>query len=91
MAVVSYNSDFTKFEKSVDGHEVYADTRLSDDVLVIQYVYAAPALRGSGAASQFMEELMAIVEERGWQVRPVCGYAAQWLGRNSAYDYLLAQ
>ncbi len=87
---LSFNAKDNRFEQTVDGHEVYANTHRKGDVLYIDYVYAAPELRGKGAAGAFMKELMAQARSEGLKVTPICGYAAGWLRQHSEYKDLLA-
>lgn len=87
---ITYNEKEGRYEKDHDGHTVYANTHMKDDVLFIDYVYAPPELRGQGAASAFMKDLMALVREKGWKARPICGFAAGWLAKHSEYDDLRA-
>ena len=52
------------------------------DVLVIDHVEAAPALRGTGAAGRLMGELVKVAQAEKRTILPRCGYAAGWLRRN---------
>ena len=72
-----------RYEQLFEGGAVYARTRLKDNILYIDYVEAAPALRGSGAAGMFMRNLMGLVRQNGWKAEPICGYAASWIRRHS--------
>jgi predicted GNAT family acetyltransferase len=58
-------------------------------VLVIPYVEAPPALRGTGAASQLMAGVMEIARTEGLKVRPLCSYASVWMHRHREYHDLL--
>ena len=79
-----------RFELAHDGALAYADYRLEGDVLVITYVHADPALRGTGAAGRLMEGVLARARARGLKVRPVCGYAAAHMRRRREHADLLA-
>lgn len=84
------NKKAGRFEKMVSGHLIYANTRLKDDVLFIDYVFAPPELRGTGEAGIFMQEMMDLAKQKGYRVTPVCGYAAAWLRKhNDAYADLI--
>ncbi len=85
MIDLHYNKAESRYEKDFDGHSVYATTREVDGVLYIDYVFAPPELRGSGAAGQFMEALMAEVKNKGFKAKPICGYAVSWLRRHDEY------
>lgn len=82
MGQIAFNAAQSRYEKDVDGHIVYANTRNKDGVVYIDYVYAPPELRGKGAAGDFMADLMDIVRAENLKAKPVCGYAASWLRRH---------
>lgn len=86
MSMISFNKDLNRYEQTVGDHELYANVRREDGTLFIDYVYAAPALRGKGASSTFMKELMDIARQEKLKVVPVCGYAASWILRHPEYQ-----
>lgn len=84
---ITYNAVLSRYEMDVNGETVFANVRKTGDTLYIDYVEAPPALRGTGAAGQFMQELMMRLAEENsadgkLQVIPICGYAASWMERN---------
>lgn len=85
---ITFNEKDSRYEQSHDGHVVYANTHKKEDTLYIDYVYAPPELRGKGAASAFMRDLMALVRAEDMKAIPICGFAATWLGRHPEYDDL---
>ncbi len=64
---------------------VYANYRLEQNILTIDYVFAPPELRGTGAASRLMGHIMDIAKTEGYNVQPFCGYARSWLERHNEY------
>lgn len=86
---VTYNEDEKRYEMAVGDHVVYANVRRQQGTLYIDYVYAPPELRGTGAAGQFMEKLMDVVRAENMKAVPICGYAASWLQRHSGYQDLV--
>jgi len=89
MAAVVDNAAHRRFELEEDGHLAFADYRREDDRLVIPYVEAAPALRGSGAAGRLMEGVLAVAREEGRRVVPLCSYAAAYFRRHAEHHVLL--
>ena len=71
----------SRFELRAQGRLAYADYRAEGGVLAIPYVYADPALRGSGAAGEVMEAVLAHACAQGLKVRPICPYAAAYIRR----------
>lgn len=76
------NKKAGRFEKSVSGHMIYANTRLKDGVLFIDYVFAPSELRGTGESGIFMQELIEIAREKDYKVKPVCGFASGWMRKH---------
>jgi len=78
-----------RFELEVDGQIVFADYRRENGVLVIRYVEAPPALRGTGASGRLMRGMMDRARGEGLRVVPLCGYAASWIRAHKEYADLL--
>lgn len=86
---ISYNAGNGQYLRVIDGHSVIARTHINGQTVYIDYVEAAPALRGSGAAGAFMEDLTAKIAADGHKIYPVCGYAASWYRRHPEHSALL--
>jgi predicted GNAT family acetyltransferase len=86
---VTYNVADKRYEMPFGHLMVYADVRKDTNRLYIDYVFAPPELRGTGAAGQFMTKLMDVVRIENLKVVPICGYAASWLQRHSDYHDLV--
>jgi predicted GNAT family acetyltransferase len=82
MAELYDNIADSRYELSVGAHTVFARYERRNGVLVLLWVEAPPALRGTGAADTLMALIAAEARERGWRLQPVCSYAAAWLRRN---------
>lgn len=65
---------------------VFADYAVQGSTRVILHVEADPALRGSGAAGQFMQSLAQHARAEGLKLAPRCSYAVAWLKRHPEYD-----
>ncbi|HET6969913.1 MAG TPA: GNAT family N-acetyltransferase [Phenylobacterium sp.] len=78
-----------RYEMEEQGLTSYADYRRSGERLYIDYVYAPPALRGTGASSRLMTALSADAREKGLKITPICGYAAAWLRRSKEFGDLV--
>lgn len=89
MTQVTDNTAAGRYEMLEADELSYADYRLQGDRLIIDYVYAPPALRGTGAAGRLMEGVVADVRARKLKITPLCGYAAAWLRRHPATADLL--
>ncbi|BEV11714.1 N-acetyltransferase [Asticcacaulis sp. DW145] len=89
MSQITDNATESRFELTRDGHTAYADYHLNGEVLNIDYVFAPPELRGTGAAGDLMKGITAHARATGLKVHPICGYAAAWLKRSSVSQDLL--
>jgi predicted GNAT family acetyltransferase len=87
---VTYNVAEARYEMQCGHLMVYANVRKDAKTLYVDYVFAPPELRGTGAAGQFMMKLMDVVRTEKLKVVPVCGYAASWLRRHSNYHDLVS-
>jgi uncharacterized protein len=87
---VTDNQERSRYELHVGGETVFAMYRRQGTTLVIPYVEAPPALRGSGAAGRLMRGVMEIARAEGLKVVPLCGYASSWIRRHGEYRDLLA-
>ncbi len=72
-----------RHELTIDNETAYADYRMEGETMYIDFVFAPPALRGTGAAGKVMQAMVAIAKEKNLKITPICGYAAAWLARNS--------
>jgi hypothetical protein len=78
-----------RYELEVDGQIVFALYRRREGSLVIPYVEAPPGLRGTGAAGQLMEGVMAIARAERLKIVPLCSYASSWMRRHPEHRDLL--
>jgi predicted GNAT family acetyltransferase len=83
------NRDRSRFEMEEAGLTAYADYRLQGERLFVDFVYAPPELRGTGAAGRLMAALARDARARGLRVTPICGYAAAWLRRSPEFRSLV--
>jgi predicted GNAT family acetyltransferase len=90
MTEVANNTAAGRYELVEADQLAYADYRLQGDVLIIDYVFSPPELRGTGTAGRLMQGLVNDVRARGLKITPLCGYAATWLRRHREAVDLLA-
>jgi predicted GNAT family acetyltransferase len=83
------NTQKSRFEYHTAGAIVFANYRLKESVLFIDYVEAPVELRGSGAAGKLMEYIVQTAKQHSFKVHPICGYAASWLRRHPEYQELM--
>lgn len=88
--MINDNIAAKRFELDVSGEIVFANYRIDDSTLYINYVEAPPNLRGTGAAGKLMEGIVQVAKDRNYKIFPICSYAVSWLKRHDEYQSLLA-
>ena len=83
------NIALSRYELEVDGLITYANYRIDNNVIAIDYVFAPEELRGTGAAGKLMEEIAKEALAKKMKILPICGYAAVWLRRHREYHDLI--
>jgi len=89
MKTITDNTVRGRFELVEEGKLAFANYQLAGGVLVLPHVEADPALRGKGTAGRLMAGVLELARERGWKVRPICGYAAAYIERHPENTDLL--
>lgn len=69
---------------------VFADYAVQGSTRVILHVEADPALRGTGAAGQFMQALAEHARAESLKLAPRCSYAVAWMKRHPEFDDIKA-
>ncbi|MES2475903.1 MAG: GNAT family N-acetyltransferase [Verrucomicrobiota bacterium] len=89
MPSLTDNTARSRFEWIEEGKLAFADYRLNNSLLILPHVEADPALRGKGSAGRLMTAVLELARERGWKVRPICGYAVAFMARHEEFQDLL--
>ena len=90
MSALRNNRERSRYEMDEAGATSFADYRLQGDHLFVDYVFAPPELRGTGASGRLMAALSADARDKGLKITPICGYAAAWLARSREFRDLVA-
>jgi predicted GNAT family acetyltransferase len=86
---VKDNAAQSRFELEDSGLLVWADYRIRDGVYVLPHVEAEPPLRGTGAASRLMQQIVDHARAGKLVIVPRCAYAVDWFKRHpEAQDVL---
>lgn len=83
------NKELSRFENHVGDAVVFANYRLEDGTLFINYVEAPPSLRGTGEAGKLMADVMGHARAQSYKVVPICSYAVSWIRRHPEYQDML--
>lgn len=79
-----------RYEMDERGLTSFADYRRGGERLYIDYVFAPPALRGTGASGRLMAAIAGQARDHHLKITPICGYAAAWLRRSAEFQDLVA-
>ena len=79
-----------RFVVAVGGHTANLDYELADGVMHITHTRVPEAIGGRGIAGKLVEAAFHHARAEGWKVRPLCEYAAAWVGRHPEYSDLVA-
>ena len=90
MSELRNNREQSRYEMDEAGATSFADYRLQGERMYIDYVFAPPQLRGTGAAGRLMAALAAEARDKRLKITPICGYAAAWLRRSHEFRDLVA-
>jgi len=83
-----FEQGFTDPERQL--RTVFADYAVQGGTRVILHVEADPALRGTGAAGQFMQAMAEHARSEKLKLAPRCSYAVAWLKRHPDFDDVTA-
>lgn len=83
------NTAQSRFELEENGLLAWANYRIRDGRYVLPHVEADPALRGTGAASRLMQQIVDHARANTLVLEPRCSYARAWFERHpEAQDVL---
>ena len=76
------NKEATRFEREENGLLAWANYRIRDGQYQIPHVEAEPPLRGTGAASRLMQDIVEHARTHQLVIVPRCSYARAWFQRH---------
>ena len=89
---IQHLSAARRFTTQVDGLECVLEYTLDETaaarVMTITHTGVPSAVGGRGIAGALVQAAFDAARTEGWEVRPVCPYAAAWLARHPAYHDL---
>ncbi len=83
------NKDASRFELEENGLMAWAEYRIRDGKYVIPHVEADPPLRGTGAASRLMQQIVDHARADQLAIVPRCSYARVWFARHPEAEDVL--
>lgn len=86
---VHHDSSAHRFSSTVEGRVAALDYELQDGWMVINHTNVPDEIGGRGIAGELVRAAFEHAREQGWNVRPVCSYAAAWVERHPEYNQLL--
>ena len=88
--MITHDADRLRFEQEEDGRLVYASYRFRNGAYALTHVEADEELRGTGAASRFMQALVQHARDNSLKLAPLCSYARSWSKRHPEANDVLS-
>jgi hypothetical protein len=73
------------FIKVTEEETAYLRFSVEGNVMVLETTFVPPSGRGEGLGGKLVKRAMAVAEERGLKVRPVCSFAKAYLEKHPEY------
>jgi uncharacterized protein len=82
------NTSRQRFERDVEGGTAFASYRLEAGTVAIFPTEVPAALRGSGAGSAFVREVLQEVRWQALKVEPECSFVRAFMAKNAQFNDL---
>lgn len=89
MIDITHDETRGRFACSVDGYPCELDYRLDGRRMAILHTGVPRQIGGRGIAAELTRAALDTARDRGWQVLPLCSYAADYIRRHPEYADLL--
>jgi uncharacterized protein len=88
-ATLRNNAALSRYELDLEGGLAFAVYRASPGIVTIVHSEVPAAIRGSGAGSAFVRQVLEEVRRQGLKVVPECGFVRAFMARNPEFNGLL--
>ena len=88
-ATIRTNAALSRYELDLEGGLAFAVYRASPRVVTIVHTEVPAAMRGSGAGSAFVRQVLEEVRRQGLKVVPECGFVRAFMAKNPQFNDLL--
>jgi hypothetical protein len=82
MTTIQHDPAAHRFTTTVEGWEAVLEYRLTDGVMSITHTGVPAPIAGRGVAAELMRAAVGAANQAGWEIDPLCSYAAAFLRRN---------
>jgi predicted GNAT family acetyltransferase len=86
---VRNNAELNRYELELEGGIAFAVYRASPGIVTIVHTEVPAAMRGSGAGSAFVRQVLEEVRRQGLKVVPECGFVRAFMAKNPQFNDLL--
>ncbi|WP_109699555.1 GNAT family N-acetyltransferase [Chitinophaga deserti] len=87
---IKENLNAKQFETRVNGFLAKVEYMEGGNRIFLTHTEVAPQLEGQGVAAALVERVLAILDERGAKIVPLCPYVATFIRKNPEWKRLLA-
>ena len=86
---VRNNAALSRYELDLEGGIAFAVYRASPGIVTIVHTEVPAAMRGSGAGSAFVRQVLEEVRRQGLKVVAECGFVRAFMAKNPQFNDLL--
>jgi predicted GNAT family acetyltransferase len=86
---VIHEKENERFVIYVEGHEVYVEYSMRNNLIDLHHTYTHPALRGKGLAALVVKAAFEFANENNLKVIPTCSYVQAFVRKNEQYNELV--
>jgi predicted GNAT family acetyltransferase len=88
-ATLRNNVALSRYELDLEGGLAFAIYRASPGIVTIVHTEVPAAMRGSGAGSAFVRQVLEEVRRQGLKVVPECGFVRAFMAKTPQFNDLL--
>jgi uncharacterized protein len=89
MSDVRNNTEQSRFELDVDGHQAVAYYRMAPGVITFIHTEVPQALSGRGIGTKLIRGALEMARAQGLKVVPQCPFVSAFMGKHPEYNDLL--
>jgi predicted GNAT family acetyltransferase len=83
------NKTLNRFERDLEGGTAIANYRMATGVVRVIHTEVPAAMRGSGAGSAFVRDVLEEARRLGLKVEPECSFMRAFMAKNPEFNDLL--
>ncbi|AXG73399.1 N-acetyltransferase [Flavobacterium arcticum] len=90
-AIFSINEAQNQFELEIGEHTVFLEYYMEGDKMLMTHTEAPQELRGTGAASNLVNQALQYAKNNSLVVVPLCSYVADYINKHPEWNTILSE